>query len=102
MEDGVFLGHLLPEGVPETEITVRLEFFCRRRQERTLSTRATSLEVGHLLELTDGVEQHARDLQMLQNQICEGFPNPFADPVLQKWLYEYNVEADVRAFTMGS
>lgn len=45
--------------------------------------------------MIDGPSQRDRDARMRENVPNEGFPNPFADPVLQNWLYSYDMEADV-------
>ena len=44
----------------------------------------------YVYEMRDGPIQQERDRQLLQHKPFEGFPNPLADPVLQKWLYGYD------------
>lgn len=44
--------------------------------------------------MADGVEQEARDERMRKGELTENFPNPFADPYLQSWLYTYDVKTD--------
>ncbi|KAI0594612.1 hypothetical protein F4775DRAFT_426951 [Biscogniauxia sp. FL1348] len=92
IEDGAFLGHIFHSTICQHEIGNRLKLFCQHRQPRTSLIRAKSLEVGKILELPDGSAQQVRDQRMLDNIPSEGFPNPFADPVLQSWLYEYDVK----------
>jgi hypothetical protein len=44
--------------------------------------------------MADGAEQEARDKWMRQGELTDHFPNPFADPCLQSWLYTYDVKTD--------
>ncbi|KAI6080587.1 hypothetical protein F4821DRAFT_265750 [Hypoxylon rubiginosum] len=95
LEDGAFLGHLFPSDAVEDTLSARLNLFCDRRGSRALLARSRSFEVGRVLEMIDGPSQRDRDARMRENVPNEGFPNPFADPVLQNWLYSYDMEADV-------
>ncbi|KAI1759505.1 hypothetical protein GGR53DRAFT_513396 [Hypoxylon sp. FL1150] len=95
LEDGAVLGHLFPSDVMESTITARLNIFCGMRRSRALLARSRSFEVGRVLEMIDGPDQRERDMRMRQNVPNEGFPNPFADPALQNWLYHYDMKADV-------
>ena len=38
----------------------------------------------------DGPLQQNRDRQMLQHQPFKGFPNAWADPALQAWMWGYD------------
>ena len=76
------------------DIKPRLKQFCDRRQARTLRVRAKAREVGAVFEMADGAEQEARDNRMREGELTDHFPNPFADPYLQSWLYTYDVKTD--------
>ncbi|KAI9148762.1 FAD/NAD(P)-binding domain-containing protein [Paramyrothecium foliicola] len=97
IEDGAFLGHLFPKDSRSEDTPKRLQQFCNRRQERTLAVRTKAQLVGNTFQLPDGLAQEARDDHMRRGDVTSGFPNPFADPNLQKWLYAYDVEADAAA-----
>ena len=43
----------------------------------------------------DGESQSERDRQMLEEEPFEGFPNPWADPIFQDWLFGYDAEKEV-------
>lgn len=58
--------------------------------------RARARKAGEKYELPDGEDQELRDHQMRDGKLCEGFPNPFADPVLSHWLYGYSVQEDAK------
>jgi hypothetical protein len=91
------LGHLLPNDVTEDTIAERLKLFCDVRQSRALLARARAIKAGKTLEMADGPSQVERDDRMRLGVTNEGFPNPFADSILQQWLYTYDVAADVAA-----
>ena len=46
--------------------------------------------------MVDGKRQMERDRQLLEHEPFEGFPNRWADPVFQDWLFGYDAfkEAD--------
>jgi hypothetical protein len=94
IEDGAFLGHLFDGDATFEDIEPRLKQFCDRRQARTLRVRAKAREVGAVFQMADGAGQEARDERMRQGELTENFPNPFADPQLQSWLYTYDVKTD--------
>lgn len=94
IEDGAFLGYLFPGDATVEDIEPRLKQFCDRRQARTLRVRAKAREVGAVFQMADGAEQEARDERMRQGELTDNFPNPFADPYLQSWLYTYDVKTD--------
>ncbi|KAI1407194.1 hypothetical protein F5Y13DRAFT_195605 [Hypoxylon sp. FL1857] len=95
IEDAALLGLLFPKDVTESTVARRLSLFCDIRQPRSLLARARAQEVGNVLELNDGPAQRERDSRMHQNILNEGFPNPYADPVLQNWLYAYDMPSDL-------
>ncbi|VUC32262.1 unnamed protein product [Clonostachys rosea] len=95
LEDGAFLGHLFPGTSAPSEIPNKLKLFCERRQPRAFRVRNKAWSVGSVYQLTDGPEQQARDNRMQNEVPAKDFPNPFADPFLQSWLYDYDVQADV-------
>ena len=45
--------------------------------------------------MLDGPAQMERDRQLQQDPPSEGYPNRWADPVYQRWLFEYDPLAEV-------
>ena len=43
----------------------------------------------------DGDRQRERDRQLTQHEPFEGYPNRWADPVFQEWLFGYDAEWEV-------
>ncbi|KAH8759367.1 hypothetical protein F5883DRAFT_143611 [Diaporthe sp. PMI_573] len=94
VEDGAFLGYLFDENCVSGDVPARLKGFCQRRQSRAFTVRGRAQKAGEIYQLPDGAAQELRDQRLREGQLVEGFPNPFADPVLTHWLYDYDVEAD--------
>ena len=45
--------------------------------------------------MVDGDRQRERDRQLTQQEPFEGYPNRWADPVFQEWLFGYDAFAEV-------
>ncbi len=45
--------------------------------------------------MVDGPRQQERDRQLSQHEPFEGYPNRWADPVFQPWLFGYNAFQEV-------
>ena len=45
----------------------------------------------------DGNQQKERDRQLLEEQPFEGYPNRWADPVFQPWLFGYDAQEEVES-----
>lgn len=45
--------------------------------------------------MTDGERQRERDRQLTEQEPFEGYPNPWADPVFQEYLFGYDAFAEV-------
>ena len=56
--------------------------------------------------MTDGERQRERDRQLTEQEPFEGYPNPWADPVFQEYLFGYDAFAEVdmawKSYKMGS
>lgn len=55
-----------------------------------------SLANGRILHMPNGKEQEKRDRELRFETPCEGFPNRWADPVFQRWLFDYNASDEVQ------
>lgn len=45
--------------------------------------------------MTDGERQRERDRQLTEHEPFEGYPNRWADPVFQEYLFGYDAFAEV-------
>ncbi len=45
--------------------------------------------------MTDGERQQERDRQLTEHEPFEGYPNRWADPVFQEWLFGYDAFTEV-------
>ncbi len=45
--------------------------------------------------MTDGERQQERDRQLTEQEPFEGYPNRWADPVFQEYLFGYDAFAEV-------
>lgn len=56
--------------------------------------------------MTDGERQRERDRQLTQQEPFDGYPNPWADPVFQEYLFGYDAFAEVdrawKRYSMGT
>ncbi|KAI1813506.1 hypothetical protein GGS20DRAFT_577549 [Poronia punctata] len=101
IEDAAFLEHLFPSNTRPDEIPSLLAIFCERRQSRTLSIREKADKAGEILQMHDGPDQVQRDGILIEGEVTEGFPVPFADPAMQRWLYDYDVKEDATVLQVG-
>ncbi|CAM6086633.1 unnamed protein product [Calypogeia fissa] len=95
VEDGAVLGLLFEKLQTKEQLSDILMIFERIRKARTTRVVRESSEVRQHLHLHDGARQRERDRQLLEEPPFEGFPNRFADPELQPWLYAYDPQAVV-------
>lgn len=54
-----------------------------------------STALRDIFHLTDGEQQQERDRQLTEEEPFEGYPNRWADPVFQEWLFGYDAIAEV-------
>lgn len=45
-------------------------------------------------QLADGSAQRERDTILLKNEPTDGFPNPWADPGYQEWMWAFDARAE--------
>ena len=46
-------------------------------------------------DIVDGPLQQERDRQLTEHEPFDGYPNPLADPVLSRWLFDYEAFEEV-------
>ena len=46
-----------------------------------------------MCQLVDGSAQRERDRTLREDEPAEGFPNPWADPEFQEWMWAFDAKA---------
>ncbi|KAH8588928.1 FAD binding domain-containing protein [Bisporella sp. PMI_857] len=95
IEDAGTLTALFERLKAKEEIPSVLKKYENIRKARTTRVVKESAEYRLLSHLPDGPEQRVRDARMLNDEPFEGFPNRWADPVFQKWLWGHDAEEAV-------
>ncbi|RFU26163.1 hypothetical protein B7463_g10161, partial [Scytalidium lignicola] len=95
LEDGAVLGALFQKAKDESEVFDALKIYEKLRKSRTTKVVRTSTKMGAIMHMPDGEEQRERDRKMTQCAPFEGYPNGWADPVFQKYLFGYDTETEV-------
>ena len=95
MEDAAMLGRLFALSEHPAQIPDLLTIYEHIRRPRTMEVKRRSKEMRATHGFPDGPLQEERDRQMALEPF-EGYPNAWADPVFQKWLWGYDAvqEAD--------
>lgn len=90
VEDGAVLGHLLAKLSSPTQIPEILAVYERMRKPRTTHVVRGSTQLRDVFHMHDGPKQVERDRILLENMPFKGFPNRWADPVFQPYLFGYD------------
>ena len=97
VEDGAVLGALFEKIEGSHQIPDLLIVYETIRKPRTTKVVQGSSHFGRtVFHLQDGPHQQERDRQMLEfdNKRFEGYPNRWADPVFQNFLFGYDAFAE--------
>lgn len=106
LEDGHCLGLLLSRISPSTTPSASrlalhdiLTLYEMIRKSRTTRIVKQSSHYRHVFHMHDGPRQQERDRQLTEydRNPFEGYPNKWKDPVFQKWLWGYDVKAEVES-----
>ena len=95
VEDGAVLGALMEKLEDKAQLKDVLVIYEKLRKERTTRVVKGSTALREIFHLEDGERQYERDRQLLYEQPFEDFPNRWADPVFQLWLFSYDAHAEV-------
>jgi salicylate hydroxylase len=93
LEDAAVLGALFAKAQNKDEIKDALDIYERLRKPRTSRVVQESSRYGAVMHLPDGEGQIERDRQMTDHEPFEGYPNRWADPVFQNYLFGYDADA---------
>ena len=95
VEDGAVLGSLFERLTSPNQIPDLLTIYESLRKPRTTRVVKGSTALRDIFHMADGPRQIERDRQLLEEEPFEGFPNRWADPVFQRWLFGYDAEKEV-------
>ncbi|KAK4694659.1 hypothetical protein P7C71_g2961, partial [Lecanoromycetidae sp. Uapishka_2] len=95
VEDGAVLGALFERIERHSQITDVLAMYERLRKDRTTRVVKGSTALRDIFHMVDGPRQEERDRQLTEHEPFEGYPNRWADPVFQEWLFGYDAFAEV-------
>ncbi|KAI9880978.1 MAG: hypothetical protein M1830_009472 [Pleopsidium flavum] len=97
VEDGAVLGALFTKITHKSQLSDLLLIYESLRKPRTTRVVKGSTALRDIFHMHDGARQRERDRQLTQQEPFDGFPNRWADPVFQKWLFGYDAYKEVDA-----
>ena len=89
------LGALFERIESRSQIADVITIYERLRKARTTRIVKGSTALRDIFHMVDGMRQQERDRQLLEEEPFEGYPNRWADPVFQEWLFGYDAFAEV-------
>ncbi|SRR6266536_200634 len=95
VEVGAVLGHLFEKMTHKNQLTDLLVIYEAIRKSRTTRVVKGSTAYRDIYHMHDGPRQVERDRQLLEYEPFEGYPNRWADPVFQKFLFDYDAQEEV-------
>lgn len=90
LEDAAILSALFTKMHHKSQIPDVLAIYEQVRKPRAILMKERSRAMRDINGMIDGPLQQERDRQLLQDAPFEGYPNPWADPVAQKWMFGYD------------
>jgi len=90
VEDGAVLGALFEKVQEKSQLPDLLLIYEAIRKARTTQVVKGSTSLRDIFHMNDGPQQQERDRQLLEQEPFEGFPNRWADPVFQSFLFGYD------------
>ncbi|KAL9608904.1 MAG: hypothetical protein Q9167_006285 [Letrouitia subvulpina] len=90
LEDAAALSALFMHLEDKAQIPDLLTIYERLRKPRTYEIKRRSRAMRDVNNIVDGPVQRERDRQLLEHKPFDGYPNPWADPVGQQWMFGYD------------
>lgn len=90
VEDGAALGALFENTTTKSQIPDVLSVYETVRKARTTRIVQSSTILRGVYHMPDGPGQQERDRQLLEEPPFEGFPNCWADPAFQRFMFGYD------------
>lgn len=94
VEDGAVIGTLFEKIESKAQLSDLLSIYERTRKARTTRVVQGSTALRDIFHMHDGPKQEERDRTLLNEAPSEGFPNRWADPVFQQFLFGYDARAE--------
>jgi salicylate hydroxylase len=94
VEDGAVLGALFEKVTRPSQLKDLLIIYEKIRKARTTRIVKTSSQMRDIYHCRDGDVQQERDRQLLEEEPFEEYPNPWADPAFQEFLFGYDAYAE--------
>ncbi|EEP80851.1 conserved hypothetical protein [Uncinocarpus reesii 1704] len=94
VEDGAVLGAMFEQIEDKSQLSDLLAIYERVRKSRTTRVVRGSTALRDIFHMHDGPGQEERDRVLLNETPFEGFPNRWADPVFQRFLFGYDARAE--------
>jgi salicylate hydroxylase len=94
VEDGAVLGSLFEKVSDPSQLKDLLLIYERIRKARTTRIVKASSLMRDIYHCRDGDIQQERDRQLLEEPPFEEYPNPWADPGFQEYLFGYDAWAE--------
>ena len=88
------IGALFEKIERKSQLADLLNIFEAVRKARTTRVVEGSTALRDIFHMDDGSQQQERDRQLLEQEPFEGYPNRWADPVFQPWLFGYDAYAE--------
>ncbi|KAI9801267.1 MAG: hypothetical protein M1833_002837 [Piccolia ochrophora] len=95
VEDGAVLGALFAKMKRPSQLPDVLHIYEFLRKARTTRVVKGSTALRDIFHMHDGPKQIERDRQLTDCEPFEHYPNRWADPVFQKWLFGYDAFKEV-------
>lgn len=93
LESAYTLSSLLRHASNATELPEILALYQNLRLPRARRTRERSGQMRDMSQLVDGPAQEERDRTLKEDKPGDGFPNPWADPGFQEWMWAFDARA---------
>ena len=94
LESGYVLSCLLSKVESLAQLPFILRLYASARQPRTRRAKQRSLQMRNTCQLPGGPAQRERDRVFKEEKPGLGFPNPWADPEFQQWMWGFDARAE--------
>lgn len=94
LESSYVISCLLSKMKSLSQLPSILRLYVSIRQPRARRTKQRSLHMHDTCQLPDGPAQRERDRILKEEKPGLGFPNPWADPEFQEWMWGFDAKAE--------
>ena len=97
LESGYVLSCLFAKMESFDQLPFILRLYASIRRPRTLRAKQRSLQMRDTCQLPDGSAQRDRDRVFREEKPGLGFPNSWADPEFQQWMWGFDAKAETES-----